>query len=434
MKVDLKQLVQLADGAAVAVAIALPWSTSATAILIVIWLITLIPTLNLAKIWREIKSPVGGLPVLLWLLGAIGMSWADVSWPERFGGLGSFHRLLMIPLLLAQFRRSANGRFVLYGFLISAVVLLIASYALVIGLISWHTNWAPGVVVHDTIAQSTIFLICSFALLWAVRDRVLERKWWPAVALSALAALFFLNLIFVATSRADVVVVPVLIVLLGWRWLKWKGVILACIAMAITATSAWMSSSYLRTRLQEAIDNVQIYRTTGTHNDVGDHIEFVRKSIGFVREAPIIGHGTGSMPELFRGSTIGQSGAAAVVSVNPHNQILAVAIQLGLIGAAVLLAMWVAHYFLFRATTLVAWLGSVVVVENVVSSISSSHLFDFVHGWLYVFAVGVLGGMTLGNSSIHSSAERRGILKCWRERENHESPASRRPAARRRNG
>jgi O-antigen ligase len=405
MKLDLKQLVQLADWAAVAVAIALPWSTSATAILIVIWLITLIPTLNPAMIWREIKSPVGGLPVLLWLLGAIGMLWAGVSWPERFGGLGSFHRLLMIPLLLAQFRRSANGQFVLYGFLISAVVLLLASYALVLGFISWHTNWAPGVVVHDTIAQSTIFLVCSFALLWAVRDCVLERKWWPAVGLSALAALFFLNLIFVASSRADVAVAPVLIVLLGWRWLKWKGVILACIASATLAFGAWMSSPYLRARLQEAVDHVQIYRTTGTHNDVGDHIEFVTKAIRFVREAPLIGHGTGSIPELFRGSTIGQSGAAAVVSVNPHNQILAVAIQLGLIGAAVLLAMWFAHYFLFHAISLVAWIGSVVVVENVVSSMSSSHLFDFVHGWLYVFAVGVLGGMTLGNSCIHSYAE-----------------------------
>lgn len=284
--------------------------------------------------------------------------------------------------------------------------MLLASHALVLGFTSWHTNWAPGVVVHDTIAQSTIFLICSFALIWAVRDFLLERKWWPAVGLSALAALFLLNLIFVATSRADVVVAPVLIILLGWRWLKWKGAILACIATAILATSAWMSSPYLRARLQQAIDNVQTYRATGMHNDVGDHIEFVTKSIGFIREAPMIGHGTGSISELFRRSTIGQSGAAAVASVNPHNQILAVAIQLGMIGAAVLLAMWAAHYFLFRATTLVAWIGSVVVVENVVSSMSSSHLFDFVHGWLYVLAVGVLGGMTFGNSSIHSYAER----------------------------
>jgi hypothetical protein len=35
------------------------------------------------------------------------------------------------------------------------------------------------------------------------------------------------------------------------------------------------------------------------------------------------------------------------------------------------------------------------VVENIVSSVAHSHLFDFGNGWLYVFAVGVLGGVVL---------------------------------------
>jgi O-antigen ligase len=176
MTFDRKQLAKLADWAAVAVAAALPWSTSATSILLVVWLITLIPTLNAAAIWRELKSPAGGLPVLLWLLGAIGMLWADVSWPERFAGLGSFHRLLTIPLFLAQFRRSGNGQWVLFGFLESAVVLLVASWALALGLMSWQTNHAFGVVVHDVIAQSTIFLICSFALIWLIGDLLVARN------------------------------------------------------------------------------------------------------------------------------------------------------------------------------------------------------------------------------------------------------------------
>jgi O-antigen ligase len=393
MTVDRKQLAQLADWAAVAVAVALPWSTSATSILLVVWLITLIPTLDAAAIWREVKSPAGGLPVLLWLLGAIGMLWADVSWPERFAGLGGFHRLLTIPLLLAQFRRSENGRWVLYGFLASAVVLLLASWALVLGLMSWQTNHIFGVVVHDVIAQCTIFLICSFALIWLLRDLVLERNWRLAICSAALAASFLANIVFVATSRADIVVLPILIVLLGWRWAGWRGVILACVAAGAFAAGTWFSSPYLRERIQRAIDDVEIYRTTHVHNDVGDHVEFLKKSIAFVGEAPVIGHGTGSIPELFRRSTVGQTGATAVVSVNPHNQILAVAIQIGALGAALLLAMWIAHLVLFYRTGLMAWIGTVVVVENVVSSLTSSHLFDFVHGWLYVLGVGILGGM-----------------------------------------
>jgi O-antigen ligase len=392
MTFDRKQLAQLADWAAVAVAAALPWSTSATSILLVVWLMTLIPTLNAEMIWREVKSSAGGLPVFLWLLGAIGMLWADVSWAERFAGLGSFHRLLMIPLLLAQFRRSENGRWVLYGFLASAVLLLLASWALVISLISWQTNPVFGVVVHDVIAQSTIFLISSFALIWEIRDSLLQKNWRLVICLAGLAALFLANVVFVATSRADIVALPILIVVLGWRWSGWQGAILACVAAGVLAAGAWISSPYLRVRLERAVEDVEIYRITNSPNDVGDHIEFVKKSIAFVGEAPVIGHGTGAIPELFRRSAVGQTGAAAGVSVNPHNQILAVAIQLGTMGAAVLLAMWLAHFLLFRTTGWVAWIGTVVVVENVVSSLSSSHLFDFVHGWLYVLGVGVMGG------------------------------------------
>jgi O-antigen ligase len=403
MTFDRKQLAQLADWSVVAVAMTLPWSTSGTSILLVVWLITLIPTIETAAIWREVKSPAGCLPVLLWLLGAAGMVWADVSWAERFAGLNSFHRLLTIPLFLAQFRRSENARWALYGFLTSAVVLLAASWALVLGLMSWQTNHIFGVVVHDVIAQSTIFLICSFALIWLVRDSLTKRKWALAICSAALAALFLANLVFVAASRADIVAVPVLIIVLGWRWSGWRGAILACVAASVLAAAVWMGSPYLRERIQRAINDVEIYRTTGVHNDVGDHVEFLKKSIAFIREASVIGHGTGSIPELFRRSTVGQTGAAAVVSVNPHNQLLAVAIQIGIVGAAVLLAMWLAHFSVFHSTGLIAWIGTVVVVENVVSSLTSSHLFDFVHGWLYVLGVGIIGGMCIHESDRRQS-------------------------------
>src|SRR5262249_28460133 len=112
-------------------------------------------------------------------------------------------------------------------------------------------------------------------------------------------------------------------------------------------------------------------------------------------EAPVIGHGTGSIEQEFRRVRVGETGAASEAPVNPHNQTFAVAIQLGLLGAAVLLAMWAAHFVLFRASGLVAWIGMIIVVQNVISSLFNSHLFDFSQGWLYVFGVGVAGGSVL---------------------------------------
>src|SRR3954468_19317344 len=111
-----------ADGLAVALAVSLPWSTSATGILAPLWGVVLIPTLDWPETRRILLSAVGGLPVLLVLLGVAGMFWADVSWPERWGGVGSFFKLLAIPLLFAQYSRSERGNDVFVAYVISCAV------------------------------------------------------------------------------------------------------------------------------------------------------------------------------------------------------------------------------------------------------------------------------------------------------------------------
>src|SRR5476649_390361 len=105
-RIDRARLAGIADCLAVAVAVSLPWSTSATSILIALWLQVLIPTLCLADLRSELTTLAGGLPVALVALGVAGMLWADVTWAERWGGVGSFFKLLAIPLLFMQFRRS----------------------------------------------------------------------------------------------------------------------------------------------------------------------------------------------------------------------------------------------------------------------------------------------------------------------------------------
>jgi hypothetical protein len=103
-------LSDVADGLAMGVAIALPWSTTATGVLIALWLVASLPSLDLADLRRVIATPAGGFPVLLWGLGVLGMLWAEVPWADRLREVGSFHRLLFIPLLLSQYRWSANGQ------------------------------------------------------------------------------------------------------------------------------------------------------------------------------------------------------------------------------------------------------------------------------------------------------------------------------------
>src|SRR5258708_27850822 len=185
MTVDMGSLQQAAGCLAVAVAVSLPWSTSVSIILIVVWLVAVFPTLAVADVRRELLTAAGGLPVLLWLLAAVGMLWADVPWAERVDGLDGFHRLLAIPLLLAQFRRSQSGPCAWSRFLISATTLLALSsffalfpaWAFVhVPIFGAHVK-AYGVPVKDYIFQSGIFLICAFGLFAAACERRRAAGW-----------------------------------------------------------------------------------------------------------------------------------------------------------------------------------------------------------------------------------------------------------------
>ena len=399
---------QLADWLALGVALSLPWSTSATGILIALWLLAVLADADygagLARGGNACRRSSGTALAL----AALGMLWADVTWSERLGGLDGFLRLLVIPLLLAQFRRSDKGSFVLYGFLASAACLLITSWAFaLIPALQSHGKY-PGVPVKDYIFQSSEFLICAFALLGATAKLAADRNWRVLIIVTVGAVLFLTNLAFVFASRTSLIVVPFLIVALGWRLSRIKGIVITCLITALLAPIIWFSSSHLRDFTLQSLSDMRSYFNSDAVTSSGMHLEFLRKSIGIVEDAPIIGHGTGSIPEEFRRAAAGQSGAAAIATVNPHNQIFAVAIQLGWVGAIVLIAMWISHLMLFNGGDWISWTGMVIVIENIASSAVNSHLFDFSPGWLYVFGVGVAGGIALKAQDTKYAAQKPG--------------------------
>jgi O-antigen ligase len=161
----------------------------------------------------------------------------------------------------------------------------------------------------------------------------------------------------------------------------------------------WMTSHHLRARVSVVSNEITEHMETGADTSSGARLEFWKYSLRIVSEAPVIGHGTGTIASEFRRHADGPTGATAR---NPHNQIFTVAIQLGAVGVLILLAMWVVHWLMFTGGSLPAWIGMVVVTQNIVGCQFNSHLLDFTQGWIYVFGVGVFGGMVLRRNAERS--------------------------------
>jgi O-antigen ligase len=392
MSLDQATRVRVVDWLTVLLAVSLPWSTSATGILSVLWLAAVVFALT-----REdrgvLLTPAGGLPVLLVLLGAAGMAWADVSLAERWDGLTSFLKLLFVPLLFVHFRRSERGMEVFSGYALSCTALLIVSYGIVWLDILITRDF--GVPVKNAATQSGEFVTCIFGAAYLAQDWLARKRWILAVAAIALISAMFANIVFVALGRTALLMSFLLLGLFVSLHLSWRSIVVVIVGVAIVAGMAWSSSPYLRKRTEELRTELQRYETSGARTSSGERIEFAKRSLGFIRQAPLFGHGTGTIHDLFEKAAAGKTGAAGVAAANPHNQTFAVGIQLGILGIAVLWAMWIAHLLLFRGGGLVAWIGLVVVVQNIVGSAFNSHLFDFLQGWTYVVGVGVAGGMML---------------------------------------
>jgi O-antigen ligase len=393
-------LPRIADGLAVGVAASLPWSTSATGILIALWLLAMLPTLSVEALRRDILSAPGGLPVLFAVCAVAGMAWADVPLDDRFHGLESFLRLILIPVLFVQFRRSDRCLWVGVAFLASASVLLACSYVMINLPNALSLGNGYGVPVKDDIAQSGNFTLCAFALFHLALTQWNAQRRGVAAACLMLGVLFVANMIYVVTSRTALVVIPTLYVLLGFHWRLHRRSfvpIAVYVLFGVAAIGAvWATSHNLRYRVTIISKEVSEHVATGADTSSGARLDFWTYSLRIVSEAPVIGHGIGSIADQFRHHA---GGPADMTATNPHSQVFTVAIQLGAVGVVILVAMWAAHWLMFTVPGLPAWIGLMVVTQSIISCQFNSHLLDFTQGWLYVFGVGVFGGTVLGRKA-----------------------------------
>jgi O-antigen ligase len=247
--------------------------------------------------------------------------------------------------------------------------------------------------------------IFAFVIMQLALDAWRDDRRGLAVVFSILALAAIANIFYIATSRTSLVVIPVLTVVFGLRLFGWKGAAALVVGCILLAAAAWPSATFMRLRVTSFFDEMHAYASGAGPTSAGQRLEFWKQSAGFIRAAPAIGHGTGTITEQFRRADEGRS--ALGPSANPHNQIFAVGIQLGLVGIAVLLAMWIAHLTLFRGGSVAASVGLIVLIQNVVSSLFNSHLFDFTQGWAYVIGVGVAGGVMLKQSVAPSGSDAR---------------------------
>jgi O-antigen ligase len=385
--------------AAVATAATLPVSTSGQAIALSAFVVLAILTVKREQWLATIMTPAAAIPVGLYALIVIGMLWSPTPFAPG-GGVGHYAKLLLIPVAMACAFTPRQGLEIGYGFLAGSLLVLVLSFlSFFVFLPPPFRHAMDGVPVKDNAVQSGCFALCAFALAlggvsaWVAGNR---RR---AVAMMILALMFLADIFMIFISKTGVLMTAALVGLFVVQTEGWKRSLLIAAPIVLIAAVALSTSPQAQRRLAEIATDIHAVDSGKGSSEAtlstASRLDFWSKAVEFIGQAPLFGHGTGSTKSLYQSLEATRPSPYGEAVPDPHNQFFAIAIQVGLVGGAILLAMWAVHFSMFVGSSFACAIGQAVVIQNLIGSLFNSHLSTVTQGMLYCLAVGLLGGIVL---------------------------------------
>jgi O-antigen ligase len=346
-----------------------------------------------------IMTPAAAIPVGLYALIVIGMLWSPTPFAPG-GGVGHYAKLLLIPVAMACAFTPRQGLQIGYGFLAGSLLVLVLSFlSFFVFLPPPFRHAMDGVPVKDNAVQSGCFALCAFALAlggvsaWVAGNR---RR---AVAMMILALMFLADIFMIFISKTGVLMTAALVGLFVVQTEGWKRSLLIAAPIVLIAAIALSTSPQAQRRLAEIATDIHAVDSGKGSSEAtlstASRLDFWSKAVEFIGQAPLFGHGTGSTKSLYQSLEATRPSPYGEAVPDPHNQFFAIAIQVGLVGGAILLAMWAVHFSMFVGSSFACAIGQAVVIQNLIGSLFNSHLSTVTQGMLYCLAVGLLGGIVL---------------------------------------
>lgn len=342
----------------------------------------------LAGDWQEKllilrHNPVAFMFVVFFSLFLVGFSYTIAPRADAVHMLIKYSKFLLGFFLFSIFRQEKTAVYAFAAFLLATSITLLLSYV---------KFWGPGDFLHrfpdsgifkDHIFTGFLFAFATFCyaeLFFSIK------KWWRwFFALLFLFAIF--NVFFINVGRSGYVVLLSLLLLLAWQHFSWKGFLAAfCISVFLVGCLLWLPANF-KEQLHLVNSNIKQYEHGEVNTSVGLRLQFYKNSFSLLQQHPWIGTGTGSFAQDYLKIVNNEQ----YVTQNPHNEYLNIAVQFGLMGIMVLLALFGGHWYESnRLPCIKRHMAQAVLVAIAVGSLFNSWLMDVTQGCFYVFFTALL--------------------------------------------
>jgi O-antigen ligase len=382
----------------VVTAASLPLSTAATnlfaALAFLCWALSGQWTPALRAVAAE---PVAWLGCALFAALALGIAWSRVPPQEAASVLLKYRELLLFGVALFLFADARWRERLLGAFFVGALVLLILSYAVWLGLLHFvdargFSSTENAVLLKNAITHGLLMSLLAYgAAVYALRSAG-ARRW----AFALVAALAAVNVWFAVQGRTGYVVMAVLFLWLAYTRWSVKGFVAAALGLSVLLGAAYQGVPAFQARINEAAEEARDYRQMKHPGEtsIGSRLHFWKRSAEWMTKHPLLGAGTGGWAEAFYEATAGDDAFMHNRDRDhPHNEYVHLAVQLGPLGLALYLALlWAAYRRAGLLPDGYAVLAQGFVLAFAVASLFNDVLRDSTEGHLWALVGGALFG------------------------------------------
>lgn len=319
-------------------ALALPLSVALTSIGFAASAILVLVSGKLPSFLKQsARSPIVWAILLLLLLVVGSMFYGTADLSSKLSFLKHYSKLLYIPLLLPLlqsdvWRERASIAFIA-GVSVIAILTLLATLAH-ITIVPLHSNESG---YHNHIAMSFMMAFAIYMCLFKCSlSSWRGRIYWLLVLIMS-SQLFFVN-----TGRIGYLAFIILIPVFVFSRFKFKQSVAALCLFFLVGAAIYMLSPTLKYRVQQVASGIETYHDTNFSKDASTklRLQFWQHSFELIKQKPWFGFGASSFQDVyFKNYGVPQDFSKRLYT--PHNDYFNITVQMGLIGFAALLLLYI---------------------------------------------------------------------------------------------
>lgn len=363
---------------AVITAFVLPLSTAALEIFFLASVVCCVLAGDWKKHYEMLRHNRMSLMFMIFFaLFVMGISYSVASRSEVLYTLTKYSKFLLGFFLFSIFSHKKTRYYAVFAFLLATTLTLLLSYAKFFGWNILHLYNGDSGVFKDHIFTGFLLAFGSYTYALLAFSNL---KWRLFFIILFLLACF--NVLFINLGRTGYVVFFSLLLLLSWQQLSWKGLGIALLLSIFLLGGTLFFSSNFNNRFFTVHKEIQQYDKGKQNTSTGLRLSFYKNSLQLFTQHPWIGTGTGSFAKVY--ASVAKDNQW--LTRNPHNEYVNIAVQFGLLGMMVLLALFATHWQQsFRLPWFLKNFAQAVLISIAVGCLFNSWLMDVTQGFFYVF-------------------------------------------------